>query len=99
MTNQTFPIADTTAFAAPCWLWHAADKAWVDSADLGAAARYAPLAFGFTHWREKPSADEVIREAVSWVQNRLAVEGHPCPQNFITTALWLEAIQPPKHAP
>lgn len=99
MTNETFKITPTTALAGDCWLWSAEDKRWVDSSTLGNAALNAPDCFGFTHWRPKPTADEVIREAVSWVQNRLAVEGHPCPQNFITTSLWLEAIEAPRHAP
>ena len=78
--NETFKITPETSLAAPCWLWHEENKEWVDSETLGDAGRFAPHVFGFTHWRQKPDLEEVIREAVSWVQNRLAVEGHPLPR-------------------
>lgn len=99
ITNQTFKITNSTTLAAPCWIYHAERGKWEDSASFGNVVSFTPSAFGFTHWRQKQDPTEVIREAVSWVQTRLGIEGHPCPKSFITTALWLEAVEPPKIKP
>lgn len=92
---QTHEITKNIEPPKQSWFWHAESREWHDAAKLGRAARYAPDAFGYTHYRSKGSAAHALKEACDWIENRLAVEGHPVPASMSLLVGWRSAIQPP----
>lgn len=97
--SEIIKITSSTPTVLGNWLWNAEKGEWHDSARLGTGARFAPDVFGYTHMTPKPAAEDALREACDWIENRLAVEGHPMPASMVLLSDWRNAIRPPQIRP